>query len=97
MKTQFAFVFPGQGSQSIGMLDDLSKTFEAVKNRFDRASEVLDNDLWKIVAFGPVEQLNSTANTQPILLASSMAIWDICLELGCPMPSRLAGHSFGEF
>ena len=96
-KPQVAFIFPGQGSQSIGMLKDISESFKQVKSRFDRASEVLRKDLWQIVELGPEEELNSTANTQPILLASSMALWDICMELGCPTPSKLAGHSFGEY
>ena len=96
-KKQLAFVFPGQGSQSIGMLKDISQTYKAIKDRFDQASDVLHKDLWQLVQLGPAEQLNSTENTQPILLASSIAIWDICLEIGCPTPTKLAGHSFGEY
>lgn len=92
-----AFVFPGQGAQSIGMVTALAAEFPQVRARYDEASEVLGLDLWALVESGPAEQLNLTRNTQPALLAASVATWDIWTSLGGPLPSLMAGHSFGEY
>jgi len=92
-----AFVFPGQGAQSVGMVDALAAEFPQVKSRFEQASAVLGFDLWTLVTSGPAEQLNTTSNTQPALLASSVATWDVWRALGGPLPQVMAGHSFGEY
>jgi [acyl-carrier-protein] S-malonyltransferase len=93
-----AFVFPGQGSQSVGMLADLNKTSPIVKHTFDEASEVLGYDLWKLTQEGPEDTLNKTENTQPALLAAGVAVWRIWQEYGAADKSVLmAGHSFGEY
>jgi [acyl-carrier-protein] S-malonyltransferase len=92
-----AFVFPGQGAQSVGMVAALAAEFPQVRARYDEASEVLGFDLWRLVDTGPAESLNLTANTQPALLAASVATWDIWVALGGPTPAMLAGHSFGEY
>ena len=94
---KYAFVFPGQGSQSVGMLADLNKTYPLVKQTFEEASEILNYDLWKLTQEGPKESLNQTEKTQPALLAASVAVWRIWQQ-HCKMPSTLmAGHSFGEY
>ena len=72
-----AFVFPGQGSQQVGMLADLAQHFALVQETFAEASEQLGFDLWQLTQQGPEEQLNQTANTQPALLAASVAIWRV--------------------
>jgi [acyl-carrier-protein] S-malonyltransferase len=92
-----AFVFPGQGAQSVGMVSALAAEFPQVRARYDEASAVLGLDLWSLVDSGPAEQLNLTHNTQPALLAASVATWDIWTALGGPRPMLLAGHSFGEY
>ena len=95
--TKFGFVFPGQGSQSVGMVAALAAEFSQVRARYAAASEVLGFDLWQLVNDGPEEQLNHTQNTQPALLAASVATWDIWVDQGAPLPSVMAGHSFGEY
>ena len=92
-----AFVFPGQGSQSIGMLDALANEFTDVEATFQAASEVLGYDLWDIVQNGPVEKLNSTDITQPAMLAAGVAVWRIWQARGGTQPAVLAGHSLGEY
>jgi len=92
-----AFVFPGQGAQSVGMMGALAAAFPQVRARYDEASAALGFDLWSLVDSGPPEQLNLTQNTQPALLAASVATWDIWLALGGPRPQLMAGHSFGEY
>jgi [acyl-carrier-protein] S-malonyltransferase len=92
-----AFVFPGQGSQSIGMLDALANEFTDVEATFQAASEVLGYDLWDIVQNGPVEKLNSTDITQPAMLAAGVAVWRIWQTRGGTQPAVLAGHSLGEY
>lgn len=92
-----AFVFPGQGAQAVGMMDALAAEFPHPRQRFAAASAVLGFDLWDLVVNGPAETLNSTVNTQPALLAASVACWDIWRELGGPRPALMAGHSFGEY
>jgi len=95
--SKFAVVFPGQGSQALGMLAELGEQHEVVKNTFAEASEALGYDLWALVQNGPVEDLNQTFRTQPALLASSVAIWRVWQEQGLTQPEVLAGHSLGEY
>lgn len=95
--SDFAMVFPGQGSQSLGMLADLATEFPLVEQTLAEASEVLGYDLWELVQQGPAEELNKTWKTQPALLAASVAIWRIWQEQSGQAPSMLAGHSLGEY
>ena len=92
-----AFVFPGQGSQSLGMLAELAASHSTVQSTFAEASDVLSYDLWQLVYEGPEAELNKTAKTQPALLASSVAIWRIWNELSQNQPVIMAGHSLGEY
>ena len=71
------FIFPGQGSQSVGMLADLAETLDHVEKTFAEASEVLDYDLWKLTKEGPAEDLNKTERTQPALLAAGVSVWRV--------------------
>lgn len=93
--TKTAFVFPGQGSQKVGMLAELAEQFSVVKVTFTEASEAVDFDLWQIAQSG--EGLDQTENTQPVLLTASIALWRVWLELGGVAPKFLAGHSLGEY
>lgn len=95
--SKFAIVFPGQGSQALGMLAELGEQYDVVKQTFAEASDALGYDLWALVQDGPVEDLNQTFRTQPALLASSVAIWRVWQELGLEQPANLAGHSLGEY
>ncbi|KGY11988.1 malonyl CoA-ACP transacylase [Vibrio tubiashii] len=95
--SKFAIVFPGQGSQAVGMLAELGEQHEVVKQTFAEASEALGYDLWALVQNGPAEDLNQTHRTQPALLASSVAIWRVWQEQGLEQPVNLAGHSLGEY
>ncbi|MFA0448724.1 ACP S-malonyltransferase [Vibrio breoganii] len=95
--SKFAIVFPGQGSQSLGMLAELGEQFDSVKQTFAEASEVLGYDLWALIQDGPVEDLNQTHRTQPALLASSVAVWRVWNDQGLATPELLAGHSLGEY
>jgi [acyl-carrier-protein] S-malonyltransferase len=95
--SKFAIVFPGQGSQSVGMLAELGEQHDVVKQTFAEASEALGYDLWALVQNGPAEDLNQTHRTQPALLASSVAIWRLWQEQGLEQPANLAGHSLGEY
>lgn len=92
-----AFVFPGQGSQSVGMLTDLAASYPEVKHTFERASDALGKDLWSIVAKGPAEELNQTHNTQPAMLAAGVAVWEIWCKHSNVRPAWMAGHSLGEY
>ncbi|MGS0680125.1 ACP S-malonyltransferase [Shewanella sp. 125m-7] len=92
-----AFVFPGQGSQALGMLAELAETHAVVAETFAQASKVLGYDLWELVQQGPVETLNETDKTQPALLAASVAIYRAYLASGKSAPSVMAGHSLGEY
>ncbi len=92
-----AFIFPGQGSQSVGMLADLNATYPIVQQTFEQASDILHYDLWKLSQNGPKETLNQTEKTQPALLAASVALWRIWQEQAGNQPSFMAGHSFGEY
>ena len=93
----FAFVFPGQGSQSVGMLNELAEEFELVKDTFATASAVLGYDLWQVVNDGPEDRLNDTATTQPAMLSAGVATWRVWQEKQGPLPSIMAGHSLGEY
>lgn len=94
---KFAFVFPGQGSQKVGMLAELAAEFSQIETTFSQASEVLGYDLWDLAQSGPQEKLNLTEITQPLLLTSSVAIWRIWQEQGGAKPDFMAGHSLGEY
>ncbi|MCK4609309.1 MAG: ACP S-malonyltransferase, partial [Gammaproteobacteria bacterium] len=95
---KFAILFPGQGSQSVGMLADLAATFPIVQDTYAIASEVLGYDLWDLVQQGPVEKLNQTEYTQPALLAAEFAMWRIWQSMSPKdLPAYLAGHSLGEY
>lgn len=96
-KYNLAFVFPGQGSQSVGMLSELAEVYPLVKQTFEQASERLSFDLWKLVQQGPVEDLNQTHNTQPAMLAAGVAMWRVWCEQSDIRPDWMAGHSLGEY
>lgn len=89
-----AYLFPGQGSQSVGMLTEFSGT--SLKDTFDEASDVLGFDCWSLAEKGPKEQLNETTYTQPVLLTASVGLWRL-FEDKLPKPQWLAGHSLGEY
>ena len=95
--TKFAMVFPGQGSQTVGMLKDLADNYPIVKSTFAEASEVLGYDLWALIQTGPAEELNKTWQTQPALLASSVAIYRVWQSENGSEPDFMAGHSLGEY
>lgn len=95
--SQFAFVFPGQGAQTVGMLADLATQYPIVEQTFSEASAALGYDLWQLVQQGPVEELNKTWQTQPALLAASVAIFRVWQQQGGNMPAMMAGHSLGEY
>ncbi|MEF1217119.1 ACP S-malonyltransferase [Photobacterium damselae] len=95
--SKFEIVFPGQGSQAVGMLAELAEQFPIVQATFAEASEVLGYDLWALVQNGPAEDLNQTHRTQPALLTASVAIWRVWQEKGGEQPTVLAGHSLGEY
>ncbi|KQN56409.1 malonyl CoA-ACP transacylase [Serratia sp. Leaf51] len=95
--TNIAVVFPGQGSQTLGMLADLAAAYPVVAETFAEASSVLGYDLWQLVQEGPVEELNKTWQTQPALLAASVAIWRVWQQQNGAKPVLMAGHSLGEY
>jgi len=97
MNNNLAFVFPGQGSQKIGMLADVADQFPVVKSTFAEASEVLGYDLWDRVQNGEQEQINMTECTQPLLLTASVAMWRVWNEKSDAQPVMMAGHSLGEW
>jgi len=92
-----AIVFPGQGSQALGMLADIAQEHDVVAQTFAQASKVLGYDLWALVQDGPSEDLNRTDRTQPALLAASVALWRVWNEQNGQQPDYLAGHSLGEY
>ena len=93
----FAFVFPGQGSQSVGMLAALASAEPLVQETFAEASAVLGYDLWQLCQQGPEEVLGATERTQPAMLTAGVATWRVWRKHGGPMPSAMAGHSLGEY
>jgi len=92
-----AFVFPGQGSQSVGMLGKLAGESPVIRATFDEASKALGYDLWKLCSEGPVEDLNETERTQPAMLVAGIATWRLWKERGGREPAVVTGHSLGEF
>lgn len=91
------FVFPGQGSQKVGMLAEMAEAYTTVRATFDEACQALGRDLWELSQHGPEDELNRTVNTQPALLAAGTAVWRVWKERGGADPVLLAGHSLGEF
>ncbi|MGX2039200.1 ACP S-malonyltransferase [Methylocaldum sp. MU1018] len=92
-----AFIFPGQGSQSVGMLSELAKAHPEVESTFQAASGVLGYDLWDLVQNGPEEKLNLTQCTQPAMLAADVAAWRVWIKQTPVRPGWMAGHSLGEY
>ena len=97
MTQSLAFLFPGQGSQSVGMLKELADATPVIRRTFDEASEALSYDLWSLVQNGPEEDLNRTDRTQPAMLAAGVAVWRAWIERGGEQPKLMAGHSLGEY
>ncbi|MHC2147904.1 ACP S-malonyltransferase [Pseudomonas alkylphenolica] len=97
MSASLAFVFPGQGSQSLGMLAELGAQYPLVIDTFREASEALGYDLWALTQEGPEEQLNQTDKTQPAILTASIALWRLWLAEGGARPAFVSGHSLGEY
>lgn len=95
--SNLAFIFPGQGSQSVTMLADLAGNFPLVRDTFDEASAVLGYDLWQLVQDGPDTELNQTHRTQPAMLAAGVAVYRIWQEKNGVTPAYMAGHSLGEY
>jgi [acyl-carrier-protein] S-malonyltransferase len=93
----FVFVFPGQGSQSVGMLAALAAAEPIVRTTFEEAARVLGYDLWALVSAGPEAALNATERTQPAMLAAGVATWRAWRERGGAQPAAVSGHSLGEF
>jgi [acyl-carrier-protein] S-malonyltransferase len=91
------FIFPGQGSQSIGMLEELATDFPIVYQTFTEATDALDYDLWDLVQNGPSRLLNQTIKTQPAMLAAGVSVWRVWQEQGGEAPQLMAGHSLGEY
>ncbi len=94
---KLAFVFPGQGSQAVGMLSALAESHPVVTETFTEASDQLGFNLWKMVSEGPKEDLNQTINTQPAMLTAGVAAWRVWQQQGGMAPSVMAGHSLGEY
>jgi len=94
---KFACVFPGQGSQSVGMMAELAEAYPVVNELFSKASKVLKYDLWKVVQEGPVEELNKTEVTQPAMLVAGVAVYEILKSKLDEEPEIMAGHSLGEY
>lgn len=90
-------VFPGQGSQTVGMLAELASRYPVVVDTFEEASDVLGYDLWALVQDGPAEELNLTDRTQPAMLAAGVGVWRVWQEQGGAAPGVMAGHSLGEY
>jgi [acyl-carrier-protein] S-malonyltransferase len=95
--TNIAFVFPGQGSQKVGMLANAYQQYGSVRDTFAEAAEALGYDMWDLIQNGEQEALNMTETTQPVLLTSSVALWRAWQEQGGAVPALMAGHSLGEF
>jgi [acyl-carrier-protein] S-malonyltransferase len=97
MTGKLAIVFPGQGSQTVGMLSDLYQQYSVVQQTFSEASAALGYDLWSLVANGPEADLNETHRTQPALLTASVAVWRLWQQQNGTTPAYFAGHSLGEY
>lgn len=97
MKLTLAFVFPGQGSQSVGMLAELAAAHAEVQKTFTEASEGAGLDLWDVSQNGPEEKLNQTEITQPTLLTASIAVWRVWQAQNGAQPAQMSGHSLGEY
>lgn len=97
MSQQLAVFFPGQGSQSVGMLDALAESYPSVGRTFEEASDALGRDLWQLVSQGPKTDLDRTENTQPAMLAAAIAVWRVWQAAGGQPASIMAGHSLGEY
>lgn len=93
----FAVVFPGQGSQSVGMLADLALEHSEIKTTFGEASDIFGQDLWKLAQEGPKETLGDTRITQPLMFCAAVAVWRVLRAQGMQKPAAVAGHSLGEF
>src|SRR5882757_1132220 len=94
---KYALLFPGQGSQTVGMLAALGVGEPQVDETFNEASAVLGWDVLRLVREGPEEELNRTQRTQPALLAAGIAVWRVWRAGGGPLPAMMAGHSLGEY
>lgn len=94
---KIGIVFPGQGSQSVGMLNEIASQYPVIQNTFKEASDAVGKDLWKLVSEGPEDEINQTENTQPIMLSAGVALWRLWLEKGGIKPAVMAGHSLGEY
>lgn len=92
-----AFVFPGQGSQSVGMLSDFIPQYSIITDVFAEASDAVGYDLWDLVQNGPEEKLNQTEYTQVAMLTADVAVYRLLMQLGIPQPQVMAGHSLGEY
>ena len=97
MTHQLAVFFPGQGSQSVGMLDGLAESHPEVRHTFEEASDALGRDLWRLVCIGPRDDLDLTQNTQPAMLAAGVAVWRVWQRMGGGAATLMAGHSLGEY
>ncbi|PWB58090.1 MAG: [acyl-carrier-protein] S-malonyltransferase [Nitrosomonadales bacterium] len=93
---KLAFVFPGQGSQSVGMMQGFD-ALPVVRKTFEEAGDILKLDLWQMVTAGPVEAINQTINTQPVMLTAGVAVYRAWQEMGGSRPEFMAGHSLGEY
>lgn len=94
---KIAIVFPGQGSQSLGMLGDLAEIYPQIQATFQEASNTLGRDLWSLAQEGPTEEINQTKNTQPLILTASVAMWRVFQSTLEISPESMAGHSLGEY
>lgn len=94
---ELAFIFPGQGSQAVGMLADVANDHPVIQRTFSEGSEAIGLDLWALAQEGPQELQNLTENTQPLLLTASVALWRAWTEQSDIVPAVMAGHSLGEF
>jgi [acyl-carrier-protein] S-malonyltransferase len=97
LMSQTACVFPGQGSQSVGMLSDLVPQYSLVSELFFEASEVVGYDLWHLIQQGPQDKLNQTEHTQVAMLTADVVIYELLQQQGLPKPQMMAGHSLGEY
>ncbi len=97
MSKHTGIIFPGQGSQSLGMLGTLAEQYPSVRETFEEASDALGRNLWQLASEGPAEELNQTENTQPAMLAAGIAVYRLWREQGGPAGEIMAGHSLGEY